>query len=316
MFDEKYKSLFQKIQVSEELKVKTKENMQRELNQMDNNQKKNKNSNQLILKYGAVAAALLLVSVAAFKFLDKERGKGPIAGGLIPETVVETPVKEETTVLYSQLNFAETTKIEAPVATKGMDIKIAAFTEDILGQSNAVIKGTVAKIRFKEYKFVIGSESGDTQAIRESVIYEIKVDKIYYSTLSFKEGDTIIVENDLYTYTSLASSVEKLNTNREYLLMLYQNEGEVYIPADTEKVDDTIKLESNLSILYPFTPQIEITKDGQYLFPDHWTKLINNKTKTVTMDVGEDLGYYGEMKLRDDAEFEADFQKIVDTYLK
>ncbi|MGB4589952.1 MAG: hypothetical protein WBI17_12095 [Clostridiaceae bacterium] len=316
MFDEKYKSLFQKIQVSDELKEKTKENMQKELNQMERKQGKYKSSNQSIFKYGAVAATLLLVSVVAFKLLDGERGKGPIAGGLIPETAVETPIKEETTVLYSHLNFADTTKIEAPVATKGMDIKIAAFTEDIIGQSNAVIKGTVTNIRFKEYKFTIGSESGDTQATRESVIYEVKVDKIYYSTLSFKEGDTIIIENDLYTYTSLASSVEKLNTSRDYILMLHQNEGEVYNPADTEKMDDTIKLESNLSILYPFTPQIEITKDGQYLFPDHWVNLVNDKTKTVTMDTSEELGYYGEMKLRDDTEFEADFQKIVDLYCK
>ena len=316
MFDEKYKSLFQKIQVSEELKEKTKENMQRELNQMENKPGKNKSSKQSIFKYGAVAAALVLVSVAAFKLLDGEKGKGPIAGGLLPEKVVETPVKEETTILYSQLNFAEATKIEAPVAVNGMDVKIAAFTEDILGESNAVIKGTVTNIRFKDYKFTIGSESGDTQSTRQSVIYEVKVDKIYYSTLSFKEGDTITIENDLYTYTSLASSVEKLNVNREYILMLRENESEVYIAADTEKVDDALKLESNLSIIYPFTPQIEITKNGQYLFPDHWVTLVNDKAKTVTMDTNEQFGYYGEMKLREDAEFEADFQKIVDSFFK
>lgn len=316
MFDEKYKSLFQKIQVSDELKDKTKENMQRELDIMDSKKGKNKSSNPSIFRYGAVAATLLLVSVVAFKLLDGERGKGPIAGGLLPETVAETPIEDETTVLYSQLNFAETTKIEAPVGTKGMDVKIAAFTEDILGESNAIIKGTVTNIRFKEYKFTIGSESGDTQATRESVIYEVKIDKIYYSTLSFKEGETITIENDLYTYTSLASSVEKLNTNRDYILMLRQNEGEVYLAADTEEVDDTVKLESNLSIIYPFTPQIEITKDGQYLFPDHWVTLVNDKAKTVTMDTPEEFGYYGEMKLREDAEFEADFQKIVDLYCK
>jgi len=290
--------------------------MQRELNQMDKKQGKNKNSNPSIFKYGAVAAILLLVSVVAFQLLDGERGKGPIAGGLLPQTAVETPIKEETTVLYSKLNFAEITKIEPPIAIEGMHDKVAAFTEDILGVSSAVIKGTVTKIRFKEYKYTIGSDSGDTQATRQSVIYEVKIDKIYYSTLSFKEGETIIIENNLYTYTSLANSVEKLNTNRQYILSLYENEGNVDIVADTEKVDDAEKLESNLSIIYPFAPQIEITKDGKYLFPDHWVKLINDKTKTVTMDTFEELSYYGEMKLREDAEFENDFQKIVDLYCK
>ena len=74
--------------------------------------------------------------------------------------------------------------------------------------------------------------------------------------------------------------------------------------------------DDGLSIVYPFEPQIEITKDGQYFFPDTWVTLINEKTKTVTMDVQEDLGYYGEMKLRDDPQFEDDFQKIVNTYCK
>jgi hypothetical protein len=34
------------------------------------------------------------------------------------------------------------------------------------------------------------------------------------------------------------------------------------------------------------------------------------------MDTPEEFGYYGEMKLREDAGFEADFQKIVDLYCK
>ena len=174
-------------------------------------------------------------------------------------------------------------------------------------------------IRFKDYTYVIESgedQSEETQAARQSVIYEVRVDKIYNSSLPFSADETILIENDLYSYTSLASSVEKLNINRQYILALYENEGEVYVEAETENVGNTEKFESNLSVLYPFTPQIEITKDGQYLFPDHWKALLNDKTKTVIMDGEEGFGYYGEMKLREDPAFEDDFQKVVDTYTK
>jgi len=318
MFEENYKSLFQKIPVNEAHKKQTRERMERELNEMNIEGKKIK-SNYKFYGYGAAVAAVILVSVVLWNQIGKGNINNPIAEGETPPPVVETPGQEETTVLYSKLNFEESALVEAPIALGGMTDKIAAFTENILSESSAVIKGTVMNIRFKEYKYVIESgedQSVETQAARQSVIYEVKVDKIYNSIVPFSVDETILIENDLYTYTSLASSVEKLSINRQYILALYENEGEVYVGADTENVEHTEKLESNLSVLYPFTPQIEITKDGQYLFPDHWKTLINDKTKTVIMDGDEGFGYYGEMKLREDSTFEDDFQKVVDTYSK
>lgn len=318
MFEENYKSLFQKIPVNEAHKEQTREKMERELSEMNIQENKIKR-NYKLYGYGAAVAAVLLVSAVLWNQIGKGNINNPIAEGENPPPVVETPGQEETTVLYSRLNFEESAQVDAPVALGGMTDKIAAFTENILGESSAVIKGTVMNIRFKEYKYVIESgenQSVETQATRQSVIYEVKVDKIYNSIVPFSVDETILIENDLYTYTSLASSVEKLSINRQYILALYENEGEVYVGADTENVEHTEKLESNLSVLYPFTPQIEITKDGQYLFPDHWKTLVNDNTKTVIMDGEEGLGYYGEMKLREDSTFEDDFQKVVDTYSK
>lgn len=318
MFEENYKSLFRKIPVNEEHKEQTIEKMEKELNEM-NMQGKKISRNNKFYRYGAVAAAVFLVSAVLWNQFGKGNIINPIAEGEKPPSGVETPGQEETTVLYSTLNFSESTEVQAPVASGGMTDKIAPFTENILGESSAVIKGTVTNIRFKEYKYVIESgddQSVETEASRQSVIYEVKVDKIYYSTKTFSVGETILVENDLYTYTSLASSVEKLNINRQYILALYENDGEIYVEADTENVENAEKLESNLSVLYPFTPQIEITKDGQYLFPDHWKTLVNDNAKTVIMDGEEGIGYYGEMKLREDSTFEDDLQKVVDTYCK
>ena len=235
--------------------------------------------------YAVIAATLLLTSAVILKYWDNNNEQ-------TPPTAVETPGQGDNVVLYSELNFVDSTKIEAPVAVTGTEGKIAAFTENLLSESGAVIKGTVINITFKDYK-----DNADAQPSRQSVIYEVKVDKIYFSNESFQVGDTIIVENDLYTYTSLAGSMEKLNTNRQYLLLLNNNEDE-------------------LSIIYPFAPQIEITEDKKYVFPEHWVTLVNEKTKSVSMDIDDDFSYYGEMKLREDTEFEDDFQKLVDSYLK
>ena len=317
MFEEKYRSLFGNINGNEEHKEKVRKLMQKELTEMENGSGKNSRPDRRKINYAAAAAVMLVTSFALFKMLGAGEAKGPVAEGETPPAVVETP-EEETTVLYSSLDFAEPAEVSAPVALNDFGGKIAAFTENLLSESSAVIKGTVTDVRFREYQYVIGSEvaeGSETEAVRQSVIYEIRVDKIYHSDSLFSEGETITVENDLYTYTSLASSVEKLSSGRQYILALHENDGEVYIPADTEEVESAEKLESSLSVLYPFTAQIQITEDGKYIFPDHWTTLVNEETKTVIMDVEDGFGYYGEMKLRDDQNFESDFQSIVDTYL-
>lgn len=316
MFEKKYKALFQNINGKEEHREKLRDLMEKERTEMENSKGKKGKYDGKTVGYIAAAALLLVTSFALFNILGIGDANDPVAEGETPPGAMETP--DENTVLYSSLSFPEPEKVFAPAALNDISGKIAAFTENILSESYAVIKGTVTDVRFKEYQYVIGIEEGEgseTQAIRQSVIYEVKVDKLYYSGGSISPGETIVIENDLYTYTSLASSVEKLSSGRKYILALHKNEGEVYIPADQEELESSEKLESSLSVLYPFTAQIQITQDGKYLFPDHWTTLVNEETKTVTMDGEDEFGYYGEMKLREDRDFESDFQRIVDTYL-
>ena len=158
------------------------------------------------------------------------------------------------------------------------------FTEELLTESAAFIKGTVTEIAFENDK----------------VIYTVLVSKVYGPSEGVEEGKSITVTNDLYTYTSLAGSVEKLQVDRTYLipLTLREEEGkEVY------------------SVLYPFAPQIQMTKDGQYLYPDHYTSLDTEEAKVVEMDTEEGYGYYGTMKLREDDRFEKDLEKLAETYL-
>lgn len=309
MLDKDYKSLFDKIEPDGDLIEKTKKNMQKERNEMSLKEGKKHSNMSPYTKYASIAAMLVLVSIAIYAMMENGKTKIPVASNDLPGTAVETPEAQDTPVLYSKLSFAGSAPIVAPSAINAAPGKIAAFTEDLLGFSNAVIKGTVIKIRFNEFKYTHDAgtpdKSDDIQNTTQSVIYEVRVDKIYYSTLSFEVGDVIIIENDLYTYTSLENSLVKLNTNRQYILPIQESDSEGQY------------LESNLSIVYPFAPQIEITADGEYLFQEHWTSLLNDKTRSVIMDIGEKDGNFSEhMKLRDDANFEADFQTLTDLYCK
>ncbi len=273
MFEENYKSLFEKITVDENAKESIKIKMQKELNIMNNSTTKTKSKSSQYYKYGALVASILIMATITINYLGNQN---PNNGD---------------TVLYSSLNFPESTPVDSPALINEVGVKIAPFSETFLSESNLVIKGTVVDISFNEYT------DANNQIDRQTVVYTVLIDKLYYSNTSLKEGDTITIENDLYTYTSLEGSLEKLSNNRKYILSIKQED-------------------EKFSIIYPFAPQIEVTSDGKYLFPDHWPSLINKTTKTVTIDTEEEINYSGEMKLREDSEFEVDFQRLVDTYLK
>lgn len=263
MSREEYRNLFKNIEPrkkhQEELMEKL-TNKEDEVFTMD--QKKNRKP-----LYGTVAAFALLAVILASNSL---MGKNP--GG------------EPGTVKYSDLLFEDPVLVVAPEAVGEQSGKIMPFTEELLSESAAFIKGTVTDIDFQN----------------DQVLYTVLVSKVYGPSEGVEEGKSITVTNDFYTYTSLAGSVEKLQVDRTYLipLTLREEEGkEVY------------------SVLYPFAPQIQMTKDGKYLYPDHYVSLDNPEAKIVEMDTEEGYGYYGTMKLREDERFEQDLEKLVKTYL-
>ncbi len=263
MSREEYRNLWKNV---EPRKKHQEEMMEKLTNKEDEvftmDQKKNRKP-----LYGTVAAFALLAVILASNSL---MGKNPDG--------------EPGTVKYSNLLFEEPVLVEAPEPMEGQSGKIMPFTEELLTESAAFIKGTVTEIAFENDK----------------VIYTVLVSKVYGPSEGVEEGKSITITNDLYTYTSLAGSVEKLQVDRTYLipLTLREEEGkEVH------------------SVLYPFAPQIQMTKDGQYLYPDHYTSLDTEEAKVVEMDTKEGYGYYGTMKLREDDRFEKDLEKLAETYL-
>lgn len=294
MFDKKYKELMDQVSPREAHKDEVKAAMEAELQ----GKRLARRSLNPMYRYAAIAASILLVVTVLYQVGKPVPGKVPVAQGpTLTQPVSTEPVTTSATpLLYSALQFAQATPLTAPATVVEGSVRIAPFTEDLLGQSSAIIKGKVLAIRFKDYP-----DPADAKVIlRQTVIYEVLVEKIYAGD-SLKAGVPVILENDLHTYTSLAGVMDRLKVGRQYILPVVSQE-----PGD-------MAVESTLSVLYPFAPPIEVTLDGKYVFPDHWTSLINESTQTVTLDGDKPMGLFDNMLLRDDAAFEADFQKLVDS---
>lgn len=264
MSREEYRNLWKNVEPR-------KEHQKKLLNELTKNKEEvlrmNKNKNRRPLLGALAAAALLAVVLFGNQFWKSAPGN--------------FPGSENNTVLYSTLHFEEPVIVKAPETTGEQGGRIAPFTEELLSESTAFIKGTVQEITF-EY---------------DQVLYKILVNEVVASTEAVEKGSSLTVINDLYTYTSLQGSVEKLQIGRTYLLPLTGRE-DAY------------------SVLYPFAPQIQMTKDSKYLYPDHYTSLDTQAAKTVEMDLETGIGYYGTLKLREDKDFEKDLLNLVRKYIK
>lgn len=297
MFEKKYKKLMDQVSPRKDHRVEVKAAMESELR----NNTPSRRQMFPAYRYAAVAAVILLVVTVLYQIGKPDPGTVPVAQGPTQtQPVSTTPAATSAPpLLYSGLQFAPSAPLTVPVTVVEGSGRIAPFTEELLRESTAVFKGKVLAIRFKDY----ADPSNPNVIQRQTVIYEVMVETIY-SGESLKAGVPVILENDLYTYTSLDGVVDRLKVGRRYILPVVSQE-----PGD-------MAVESTLSVLYPFAPPIEVTLDGKYVFPDHWTSLINDFTRTVTMDEGKPMGMFDTMLLRGDATFETDFQKLVDSFTK
>jgi hypothetical protein len=157
-----------------------------------------------------------------------------------------------------------------------------------------------------------------------TAVYTLRLDNIFYSELDVAEGDTFIVEQVLYGGT-LSDSEFSLKPGGRYILPIYADHGVVQ-EYDVDENLSTAAKESAYTLVYPFQPMIELTQGGGYLFfgdrDEHgggfgWKSLVNDETVEVVMDVETASGadsWISRMKLRADAQFEDDFQALVDYY--
>lgn len=292
---------------------------------LEKKQKQHVNRNKIIriAGLGGAAAAIIAITVlAAVTGMFSASAQPKASVPAVIAQVTEQPAPAETAkrlvlngspIAYSSLNFGYTGKIEYPDASGMEKMCLEAFSEQDIKESQLVIKGTVEDAHIKNYF-----------KNAKTAIYHMCIDRIFYSQLDVKEGDIFTVEQELYG-GSLCDAEFGLQPGGQYILPIYEGNGQI-TDYGVDETEQTAKLESQYSIVYPFQPMIQATTDGGYLFfggkdengPKFgWGSLVDENTVDVIMNVGTVYGresYVNNMKLRADDEFEEDFQALVDYY--
>ena len=127
-----------------------------------------------------------------------------------------------------------------------------------------------------------------------SVVYDVVVDKVLYSEDYVSEKQSLQVKSPL------------VGNGEDNSLLYALKEGGMYIlPLKYE--------DSAYWLVYPNSPQIEVTKDTKYVFHTGWQSLINDQTAVVLKQAEspEDY-YYDRMVLRDDPVFLSNLTVLVE----
>ncbi len=248
-----------------------------------------------------VAACLILVICISASIAKIYNGDFK---GTVPSSEVTT---EDGQLFYSQLMTHSNTSVTSSNGYHTADI--ATFREEYLKDCVAVIEGEILSIREKEYTVLYEYYKFGTDTLTEktnTLIFEIKVDKVWYGDIAENEiitvQDEVLYLNEIFVPGVGGKYVLPLCDSGENIRI--DTSGQKYLSGDTKR-------ESRYSTLYPFHPQIERTDKG-YLFTSDWEGLVTEETKTVTVDIPFEVEYYSDkMRLNPEEIFRVQFEKLL-----
>ncbi|MEG2289717.1 MAG: hypothetical protein RSA29_00290 [Clostridium sp.] len=234
---------------------------------------------------------------------------------------------DKSPVNYSKLNFApledlsDTSKNDyISMEFGGVSLSIAAFSENFLKDISIMSKVTLLDIYFKDYKYDTYSDkfepNGRLHKFDKTIVYEVRIDELYYNDSDVKVGDVIKIENLCFNGCYFTDEpLLNLKVNRQYILPLY-DAGETILYYLDDYAEGDITRDGKYGITYQFAPQIEVTLDNEYLFHDGWQSLINDKTVDVVMDSETSMenSYDDKMKLRRDDKFIEDLKSLIEKH--
>ena len=287
--------------------------------------KENKLHHSRLSKWRALAACLCIVLVGAFAILKSNQsenltGRYPDSAKLSESVLQEseaadTEIPEQTStsldendmspVYYSSLIPEDSVLNEEALAVAGSSMMdITSFDESTLSQSRCcmIIEGTVVNLYVKHYTYDIYSdkfeENGILHGMTDTIVYEVSVDKTWYG--KDVSGDTILIEDTSY-FTEPILAVKE---GRRYVLPIYEH-GDTIWTFGHEYAGGDITRETAYSTIYPYHPQIEVTKDGSYVVSEDWTTLTAKNAREIIMDTLDDDDFWKDkMYLIDEKNFE------------
>jgi hypothetical protein len=314
-FEEEYKRMNENIKPGDELKRETAKRMDEE--------SARKAPRFRMIRGAAAIAACLAVTIGAMGVLGVFQGKAPAGDplqGKQPETVQTGEPTEAvlpgSTIDYSSLGL-ELKNVEYPDMPGDSQACLMAFSEDMIMNSKLIIKGTVENVRFNKY-----FENQTT------AVYEVRVDEVLYSEKDVKAGDLILIEQNLYMFTSIQDSVVGLKIGGQYILPIFESDfnrvedfganSDILTAEARDKGYSVVlskQLESAYGIIYPYLPQIQAVPGKGYLFPSNWVSLATDDASLVVLDENSEArGYFEKLLFRDESLVE-DLKTLIEKYV-
>ncbi|MBR5514732.1 MAG: hypothetical protein IKU52_00850 [Clostridia bacterium] len=235
----------------------------------------------------------------------------------------DTPNKTETScsteetnysspVAYSSLSFYGDKKTFIPSQSANQSlvtVDIAPFYESYTENCD-FIEGVITNVYEKCYEYTLPAtkSEGTAHAYTISVIYEFEIEKSRRG--KHKAGERILIE-DMQIGCGEQFYMKK---GHKYLVPI-ENAGDdiAIFGLNADKAKGETKRQTPYTTVYPYHPQIEITKNGYYFFSNDWESLAAENALKVT-DVEFDGGsvyYKDRMLLLDSESFEENIKKLL-----
>lgn len=230
--------------------------------------------------YGlATAAAVIAVTFG----VNLVRNSGQVTSGVTagPAMAALAPG----VVTWRQLSVPVYAALSVPEQAKTLSEDAWYFSEDILADTELLCEAKVHGVSL-EY-----DDSGNAA----KVVYEMTIDEVYYAEDYVSSAELIQVKSPIICSDG----------DEAYLLYQLQVDGGYLLPLK--------KQEGSWELLFPFAPQVQILKQGGYLFHSGYASLVDNDTSVVVgqQEAANDY-YYDRMLLRTDNRFLSDFLTLVE----
>lgn len=206
-------------------------------------------------------------------------------GTVSKNTVSEDTSSELDSVQYENLRLPKTPALLLPEHAIFTSPDGFYFAEERLRDADLLGQMTVTGVSF------------DTEAdgFSHHVVYEMTVDTVLYSENYVNSGQKLEILSPLLGDSTKEAVLYQLKKGGTYLLPLTYENG-------------------SYQLLYPASPQIEVTGDSEYVFHNGWQSLVNDRTRIVhkTPESPEDH-YSDRLLLRDDKTFLSNLTALVET---
>ena len=237
----------------------------------------------------AVAAALVLIAALGVWLTLRNHQTQP---KIEPSDPIVTTAQPPETVPYNadgSVNYTALTSdgaVTPSIVKSGEFSDVTGFREDMIRRCDLCFEGTAIDVQYKHYDFryYYGEKFDKDAYIREQPVTQLttfKIEKVWHGDQSLV-GSTIMLEDEgggedsTFGYRKDVCYV---------VLVLDLGDWKMWQPDDEEQylVEGDVERSSPYTTYYPFQPQVEKARNGDYIVPQFWTTMTADSEVKVAL---------------------------------